>query len=387
MQILLTTLLSIAVAVATMFGVYNFVPLSTIGFEHEGVQKFGATITTIAASDTLKNSRTTINDNFTALNDGKIENSTTSVAAITTLSNLTTAGSLATVGTITSGTWTGSVIDVARQGTGTTSPSLYRVVLGNGLQGFTIASGTGSSGQFLTSNGATAYPSWQTSSVNQGDNYSWTGTHNFTGTTYIKNLNASSTSANPLTLNGLTYNLKSTRSASSTVLQEDGSGNLLFDKVDFQQLCEQILTSNNATSTCSWTGSATDLLIVFDVVGASGGDYPQLTFNTDYTGNGMNYGYQVFLNYVSNDSSGATKAVIFAAGATTTAQSFQIAVTNTATRSKLVNWDGGSKSTKNTGIGAWNNTTDQITQVNLRTNTVSQTWTSGTRLSVYGKRN
>src|SRR3990167_1541421 len=146
--------------------------------------QLGSTITTINATDTIRNSRSVINDNFANLNGDKMEKSTTTLYQVTAANSITSASSLATVGTITSGTWTGSVIDVARQGSGTTSPSQYRVILGNASQGFTIASGTGSSGQFLTSNGATAYPSWQTSSVNQGDNYSWTGTHNFTGTTY-----------------------------------------------------------------------------------------------------------------------------------------------------------------------------------------------------------
>src|SRR3990167_10962005 len=173
----------IATALISAFGIYNYLPLSALEFLQKQESKFGATITTIQGSDTIKSSRTTINDNFTNLNNDKIENSTTSVAAITTLNNLTSASSLATVGTITSGTWTGSVIDVARQGTGTTSPSPYQVVLGNGALGLTTASSTGTTGQFLTSNGAGAYPSWQTSAVDVALDYTWTGEHGFTGAT------------------------------------------------------------------------------------------------------------------------------------------------------------------------------------------------------------
>ena len=185
--------------------------------------KLGVTITTINVTDLISASRATINTNFDNLNTGKIEVGTTSVASITTLGGLTTAGSLATVGTITSGTWTGSVIDVARQGTGTTSPSLYQVLLGNGSNGITVASSTGTSGQFLTSNGGGAYPTWQTSSVNQTTDYTWTGNHQF-GKASTTVFSASSTPTNPINLNGVNLSTPSSQGASSTVLQNNGSG-------------------------------------------------------------------------------------------------------------------------------------------------------------------
>ena len=47
----------------------------------------------------------------------------------------------------------------------------------------TVASSTGTSGQFLTSNGAGAYPSWTTSSVDQALDYTWTGLHAFNNAT------------------------------------------------------------------------------------------------------------------------------------------------------------------------------------------------------------
>src|SRR3990167_11229886 len=64
--------------------------------------KLGVSITTIAGTDTLSGSRGTINTNFSNLNSGKIENATTSVAAITTLSNLVTTGALSS-GSLASG--------------------------------------------------------------------------------------------------------------------------------------------------------------------------------------------------------------------------------------------------------------------------------------------
>lgn len=195
---------SIALAITSFFGM--------------GPQ-FGTSLTTILGTDQLSTSRVTINDNFTALNNGKIEVGTTSVASITTLANL------ATVGTITSGIWQGTAIDVARQGTGTTSPTSNQIMFGDGASGFKVI-GFGNNGQALVSGGAGVAPSWSSVSVDQTQNYNWSGNHNFTGNTTVKNLSASSTSANPLTLNGVSFNTPSTQGASSTVLVNDGSGNL-----------------------------------------------------------------------------------------------------------------------------------------------------------------
>src|SRR3990167_9168211 len=121
--------------------------------------KLGA-FTEITSTNNINAFPTTYNANLAKT----IEVGTTSVASITTLSNLTSVGaitslsSLATVGTITSGTWSADAIAVGKGGTGTTTPSTYQVLLGNGANGITVASSTGSSGQFFTSNGSGAYP-------------------------------------------------------------------------------------------------------------------------------------------------------------------------------------------------------------------------------------
>ena len=133
----------------------------------------GATITTINATDRITDSRSTINTNFTNLNIDKIEVATSSVGNITTLPNLSS------IGTLTTGVWNATAIGVAYGGTGTTTPARYQVILGNGAYGLTVASSTGSTGQFLTSNGAGAYPSWQSSTVSLTDDYLWTGNHFF----------------------------------------------------------------------------------------------------------------------------------------------------------------------------------------------------------------
>ena len=140
-------------------------------------QLLGTSITTINGSDTLKNSRTTINDNFTALNSGKIETSTTTLPNITTLSNLVT------VGTITSGTWSGTAINVNKGGTGSTTLSQHQVLIGSSTNAVGVVSGLGTDGQFLTSQGAGLPPVWESASVNQASDYTWTGLHDFQATT------------------------------------------------------------------------------------------------------------------------------------------------------------------------------------------------------------
>src|SRR3990167_4010459 len=175
-------LISAVTVLVSAFSIYNYMPLRWLDtFPSE--KKLGATITNIAGTDTIKDSRSTINTNFSNLNTGKIEVGTTSVASITTLGGLTTASALNAVGTITVGSWTGNTIQSANGGTGTTSMSQYRVLLGNGTASTTIATSTGTAGQYFISNGEGANPSWQTKSTDTSTNYTWTGNHTFNGAT------------------------------------------------------------------------------------------------------------------------------------------------------------------------------------------------------------
>ena len=197
-------LISAAVGIMATLAAYNYLPLSFIEkFGPKSETIFGATITTIAGTDTIRDSRTTINNNFTNLNNDKIEVATTSIGNITSLPNLVS------IGTITTGVWNGTAIPVAYGGMGTTSPAIYQVMLGNAARGLTIASSTGTSGQFFTSNGAGAYPSWTTSSVDQALNYTWTGSHIFT--------RATTTNATTTTLYSQSAVIASSTIASTTV--------------------------------------------------------------------------------------------------------------------------------------------------------------------------
>lgn len=128
---------------------------------------------------------------------------------------------IVTVGTVIAGTWNGNAIGVGYGGTGTTSPAQYRVLFGNAGSGITIATSTGTTGQFLTSCGANCFPQWQTSAIDLTANYTWTGFHIF-NTARL----ASTTIDNPVNLGGLSYTFPTTRCSSGQALVENGSGTL-----------------------------------------------------------------------------------------------------------------------------------------------------------------
>ena len=245
---MIAALTSIALSLLTMWGVYNFVPWSTvetlswrnfIGQTRE--EKVGATITTINATDLISDSRATINTNFSNLNSDKIEVASTSIGNITSLPGLTTAGSLVTVGTLTSGGLGAGFtnISVARGGTGSTTLAAYHVLVGSSTNAIGTALGLGTSGQFLTSQGASAPPNWTTSAIDQAGTYAWTGYHswtantNNTGNAYFQDLNASSSAANPILLNGIDYAFPASEGASSTVLSTNGTGSLIWRTLNY----------------------------------------------------------------------------------------------------------------------------------------------------------
>ncbi len=79
---------------------------------------------------------------------------------------VTTLSSLATVGTISSGTWNGTAVDVPHGGTGVSSTTAYAVLCGGTTSTGALqpVASVGSSGYVLTSNGASALPTFQAAS-------------------------------------------------------------------------------------------------------------------------------------------------------------------------------------------------------------------------------
>src|ERR1043166_8925812 len=96
------------------YGILYLLPSSWLGMEP--IVPVGTSITDIQGSDRISDSRTTINDNFDALNAGKLE--LTDFYATTSHSQINRLARLSVVGTITTGTWNGTAIAQNKGGTG-----------------------------------------------------------------------------------------------------------------------------------------------------------------------------------------------------------------------------------------------------------------------------
>lgn len=145
----------------------------------------GANTITLAGNVTHASSFTTAGAFALTLTTTGATNVTLPTSGTLVNTGVTALSSLVTVGTITSGTWNGTTIVVANGGTGQTTLATHGVLVGAGTGGITVLS-TGTSGQVLTSNGASSDPSFQT--------LSGTGTVN-SGTANQLSYYASSTNA------------------------------------------------------------------------------------------------------------------------------------------------------------------------------------------------
>jgi len=343
-------------------------------------------ITTILGTDKLSDSRTTINDNFTDLDTTKMEMSTTSLPVVTTMAGLTSAATLATIGTITTGVWTGTDVTVANGGTGLSTLTANAVMLGAGTSNVNFVSGLGSSGQLLTSNGAAADPTWQTSTVSLSDSYVWTGVHNFTNSiTYIKGLNASSTAANPLILNGISFSFPATQGAASTTLTNSGAGVLTWVRPEFTLIASTTVSSAVATTTASWTtiSGGNDLkVVVFIPSFGANINRVLINFNADV---GANYSWHLSRSG-TGENDDADSAINLSGGLSsqTIGTIYHINIVNTAQYEKFVSWTGGKLTGANVvvGAGSWTDATAQITSITLGSGDAS-TMAVGTRISVY----
>ena len=237
MNILFTAAISLIASAVIFVGGMNL-PASNFSLKSLSEPIFGA-FTEISTATNLADFPTTYNANL----NKTIEVGTTSIPTITTLAGLTSASSLATIGTITSGIWNGTVIGVAYNGTGTTSPTLDQIMLGNGASGFKVVSGFGNSGQFLTSGGAATAPTWTTSAIDQAANYTWTGGHIFDRAT-----TTSATTTN-LAFTGITSSLLRTDST-GRVLSATAGTHYEGAKYTFSTTTDAIVTgTTHATTT------------------------------------------------------------------------------------------------------------------------------------------
>jgi len=378
----------IALITTSLFGfvLANFVPLNVLDYFLITSKRLGATsITTIAGTDTLSSSRTTINNNFSSLNLNKVEIS--DLAATTTLANLSTLTGLVTTGTITTGTWNGTAIGAAYGGTGSTTLSSNQVLLGNGTGNMGVVAGLGTNGQFLTSGGVGTPPTWTTSAIALGDNYTWTGHHIFTT---LFGTNATTTN---LTVSG-TFNwgslyltAPSTNNATSTVLANNGSGGLSFVLPDWYLVTSTTTEAAMSVATTTISGAPEYLkILVYNPNALSGATSYRINFNGD---RGANYGYQFTGSGGSQtDTSSSGNIDMLISTATTSPAMIELMVKNDATTVKSVIysstlWAGGSQAPGITsGGGVWNNVSDNISSFQLTFGV--ETMPAGATIKVYG---
>ena len=193
-------IISTAISIVSIFVFYNYFPVGGIDLiQNEAGAMLGSTITTIAGTDSLSNSRAVINTNFSNLNNDKIEISTTTLPLLTTLTNLATANSLTInstqLGVASTTPWGVLSVEQATEtysfvvgNYGSSTPSLIvRGVNGNGRVG--VASSTPFA-QFSVGDGGSA-----TSSISTGKFCLYAGQEN--GVSVYVRLNASAANNQP----------------------------------------------------------------------------------------------------------------------------------------------------------------------------------------------
>lgn len=197
-------------------GIWNYVPMQWLSISEPTL---GTSITTINATDTLKDSRAVINSNFANLNADKLESGSTA-AALTITSGTITSGTIGTLSLT-------NPLSVSSGGTGSSTLSLNQLLLGNGTNNVKTPLGWGTSGQFLQSAGFGSPPAWSNASVDLAANYNWTGFHDFNaGVRLMGTSSIQASFAEKLTINGLDYAFPLSHRATSSPLVSDGAGNL-----------------------------------------------------------------------------------------------------------------------------------------------------------------
>ena len=127
--------------------------------------------TTTTANQILFSSAANTISEVTAGANGVLITSAGNVPSISSTLPAAVQGNITSTGTVASGIWNGTAVDVAHGGTGNTTFTAYSVICaGTTATGvFQNVSGVGTANQVLTSNGASALPTWQTPASGAGN--------------------------------------------------------------------------------------------------------------------------------------------------------------------------------------------------------------------------
>ena len=408
---LVNIILSVLIVLGILLYVYNFVPIKNLGIEKS--LKLGTALTTINLTDTVKNALyTTANNNFTALNNAKLESG--SSASLLTIASSTIAslrfGSLTGTTTDTStfgGSLTiGNILTVSGSGTSTFTGGGSFAGLDTS-KGITIGSGYGAIKSLSTAtssfqNGISITGGcvlWNSSCLiplNLTQSNVWTASTTFSGSPLSFN-------ASTISLNGVPYTFPTTQGASSTVLKNNGSGNLINSSLDWDLLSATTTNSTNCVAT-STVPSRNYYRVIIDSKGfAAGSNTVWPGFNGD---NGNNYGFRTKFGESTGNNSVLSNysAIGFGDTATTTRSVIIVDVTNNPISvAKTVIFNGTQYSvnvgaiapTTLAGSGIWNNTSSGITSIEVGSNAgfpisgttcTNTSFNAGLTLTVYGSK-
>ena len=340
--------------------------------------KFGAAFTTVASTDVLSDFPTAYNANLGQSANTTTPNSWSGLQQFAGNSSTTKAscygscyfGATATSSFSTAGALTlATALTVANGGTGSTTLSANQVLLGSTTNAVNTVAGWGTDNYVLTSTGGTSAPAWELAQSDQSLNYSWTGRQLFTVGATTTRLVASSTAANPLILNTVSYNTPSTRGADQTVLTENGSGGLTWTRPDIDLCGETYANEATSTITVSFTPRENLFISIF-ATSTSGNQNPILTFNNDA---GANYGWKFSVDRAAYTTTAAdTSIALLSSGTAGRNKVFRISAFSTTSSDKLILWEGSEKvaaaataPTQFEGQAIWTNRTDGIRQVQL----------------------
>src|ERR1700678_2530709 len=125
---------------------------------------------TTTTNQILYSSSTNTIAGLATANSGVLITSSGGVPSISSTLPTAVQTNITALGTITTGTWNGTAVSVSNGGTGNTAFTAYSVICaGTTATGtFQNVSGLGTSGQVLTSNGASALPTWQSAGAGAG---------------------------------------------------------------------------------------------------------------------------------------------------------------------------------------------------------------------------
>lgn len=205
---LLTSFIALIVSAFGVFAMYNYVPLKV--FEITGsapTPTLGSSITQILGTDTISSSRTTINNNFNALNVGKLENATTTASlniGLLTVGSLIATTSSAT-STFAGGAYASLFSAPYFYATSSTATSTFAnginmtggCLFVNGLCLTSAVSSVSNSNGSLTISPITGAV---ISSINLANPNAWSATQSFTGGFRLSSTSAPFASSSPLTV-------------------------------------------------------------------------------------------------------------------------------------------------------------------------------------------